>query len=161
MFFWFFGTAILTVLFVFRDDRFDYRLLLVGAILPDVVDIFSGGAWVMHTVLASVVALAIVMLATKRHKPSRRRLLALPIGMFLHLIFDGAFSSASLFWWPIAGFSFQDAQLPSSTRMSLNVLLEIFGVAMLLWAWRQFNLSSRSAREHFISTGQLLRQKRE
>ena len=37
MFLWFFGTAILSVWFVFRDDRFDYRLLIVGSILPDAI----------------------------------------------------------------------------------------------------------------------------
>ena len=125
MFLWFFGTAILSVWFVFRDDRFDYRLLIVGSILPDAIDIFSGGAWVMHSVLASIAALAIVMIATAGRKPSRRRLLALPIGMFMHLIFDGAFASARLFWWPLAGFSFDDAKLPSATRMGPNVLFEI------------------------------------
>ncbi|MSO60435.1 MAG: hypothetical protein EXQ63_08950 [Ilumatobacteraceae bacterium] len=155
MFLWFFGTAVLSVWFVFRDDRFDYRLLLVGAILPDVIDILSGGAWVMHSVLASITALAIVMIITAGRKPSRRRLLALPIGMFMHLVFDGAFAAARLFWWPLAGFSFHDAQLPSATRMGLNVLLEIIGAAILIWAWRQFDLSSGAARQHFISTGQL------
>ena len=155
MFLWFFGTAILSVWFVFRDDRFDYRLLIVGSILPDAIDIFSGGAWVMHSVLASIAALAIVMIATAGRKPSRRRLLALPIGMFMHLIFDGAFASARLFWWPLAGFSFDDAQLPSATRMGPNVLFEIIGVVILIWAWRQFGLSSPTARQNFMSTGQL------
>jgi len=155
MFLWFVGTAILSVWFVFRDDRFDYRLLIVGSILPDAIDIFSGGAWVMHSVLASIAALAIVMIATAGRKPSRRRLLALPIGMFMHLIFDGAFASARLFWWPLAGFSFDDAQLPSATRMGPNVLFEIIGVVILIWAWRQFGLSSPTARQNFMSTGQL------
>ena len=155
MFLWFFGTAILSVWFVFRDDRFDYRLLIVGSILPDAIDIFSGGVWVMHSVLASIAALAIVMIATAGRKPSRRRLLALPIGMFMHLIFDGAFSSARLFWWPLAGVSFGDAQLPSATRMGQNVLFEIIGAVILFWAWRQFGLSSPTARQNFMSTGQL------
>lgn len=155
MFLWFFGTAILSVWFVFRDDRFDYRLLIVGSILPDAIDIFSGGAWVMHSVLASIAALAIVMIATAGRKPSRRRLLALPIGMFMHLVFDGAFASARLFWWPLAGFSFGDAQLPSATRMGPNVLFEIIGAVILFWAWRHFGLSSPTARQNFMSTGQL------
>jgi len=155
MFLWFVGTAILSVWFVFRDDRFDYRLLIVGSILPDAIDIFTGGAWAMHSVLASIAALAIVMIATAGRKPSRRRLLALPIGMFMHLIFDGAFSSARLFWWPLAGFSFDDAKLPSATRMGPNILFEIIGVVILFWAWRQFGLSSQTARQNFMSTGQL------
>ena len=32
VFFWFIGTAIVTVWAIFRDPRFDYRLLVVGAV---------------------------------------------------------------------------------------------------------------------------------
>ena len=39
MFLWFLGTALVTVWYVFTDPRFDYRLLLVGAVLPDVIDV--------------------------------------------------------------------------------------------------------------------------
>ena len=75
--------------------------------------------------------------------------------MFMHLVFDGAFASARLFWWPLAGFSFDDAQLPSATRMGPNVLFEIIGALIFFWAWRQFGLSSRTVRQNFMSTGQL------
>ena len=34
VFFWFIGTAIVAVWYVFRDPRFDYRLLVVGSVLP-------------------------------------------------------------------------------------------------------------------------------
>ena len=46
VFCWFIGTAIVTVWAVFRDPRFDYRLLVVGAVVP-LVDGFTGGAWVL------------------------------------------------------------------------------------------------------------------
>ena len=42
VFFWFLGTALLSVHFVFTDPRFDYRLLLVGAVLPDLIDVPFG-----------------------------------------------------------------------------------------------------------------------
>ena len=38
MLLWFLGTALLSVFFVFTDPRFDYRLLLVGSVLPDLID---------------------------------------------------------------------------------------------------------------------------
>ena len=41
MFLWFVGTAIATVRFVFQDPRFDYRLLIVGAVLP-LLDLLFG-----------------------------------------------------------------------------------------------------------------------
>ena len=39
---WFVSTAVLTVWFVFRDPRFDYRLLIVGSVLPDLDGLFGG-----------------------------------------------------------------------------------------------------------------------
>ena len=61
MFLWFLGTAAIAVWFVFRDDRFDYRVLALGAILPDVIDLITAGAWIMHSVVTSVVILGVVM----------------------------------------------------------------------------------------------------
>ena len=72
MFLWFIGTAVISVLFVFRDDRFDYRVLALGAVLPDLIDGFTGGAWVFHSVLGSVVALALVMAFARRGTAARR-----------------------------------------------------------------------------------------
>ncbi len=90
VFFWFIGTAVVTVWFVFRDPKFDYRLLIVGAVLPAIVDALFGGARVLHSLTFSVVLLVVLMLATPRGTPIRRTLLALPIGTLLHLVFTGA-----------------------------------------------------------------------
>lgn len=112
MLLWFVGTAWVAVWFVFRDERFDYRLLAVGALLPDAVDIVTGGAWVMHSVTAAVAALALVMIATRGRRAARRHALAVPIGMFMHLVFDGAFAATTVFWWPFGGLSFGGEPLP-------------------------------------------------
>ena len=155
MFFWFLGTAAVTVWFVFRDDRFDYRVLALGALAPDIIDIPTGGAWIMHSVVTSVCVLAVVMIVTKRGSLHRRRWLALPIGMFLHLVFDGVFNNTSLFWWPITGVDIGDVDVPSLARMQWNVLLEIVGVVLLIWLWKKNSLATKRVRQHFISTGQL------
>jgi hypothetical protein len=156
MFFWFLGTAFVAVWFVFRDDRFDYRVLALGALLPDAIDIVTGGVWVMHSVVASVVMLAVVMAVARRGSLRRRRWLALPIGMLLHLVFDGAFNSTETFWWPFAGFNFVDESLPSLNRMTWNIALEIAGVAMLGWMWKINQMSVRENRSRFIATGRLV-----
>jgi hypothetical protein len=154
VFFWFIATACLSVWFVFRDDRFDYRFLILGVFLPDIVDVFTGGSWIMHTLLASVVAMVVIMLATKNKRPLRRRLLAIPIGMFLHLVFDGAFTSTDVFWWPFTGGSF-DEPLPVAQRWGLNVVLEIVGLVGIVWLWRRFHWSDPRARNEFLRTGHL------
>lgn len=155
MLLWFVGTAWLAVWFVFRDERFDYRLLAAGALLPDVVDIVTGGAWVMHSITASVVVLTAVMLATRGRRETRRHALAVPIGMFLHLVFDGAFARTVVFWWPFGGLSFGDEPLPSLDRWALNPVLELLGLAALWWMWRAHGLGDAAARRRLWSTGQL------
>ena len=154
MFLWFIATACFSVWFVFRDDRFDYRFLILGVFLPDIIDVFSGGAWFFHTLIASVGTMAVIMIATRGHRVIRRRLLAIPIGMFLHLVFDGAFTSTEVFWWPFTGGSL-DGPLPVAQRWGLNVVLEILGAVLLLWMWKRFQLSQRSRRKEFLRTGNL------
>ncbi|MFM7493897.1 MAG: hypothetical protein ACKO2A_08320, partial [Acidimicrobiaceae bacterium] len=103
MLFWFVATAIWSVWFVFRDPKFDYRLVAIAALIPDLIDGLRGSVGPLHSVVTSIAVLFAIMLATAGRKPSRQRLLAIPIGMFIHLIFDGAFSNAETFWWPFMG----------------------------------------------------------
>ncbi len=156
MFFWFLGTSFVAVWFVFRDDRFDYRVLALGALLPDLVDICTGGVWIMHSVVASVAALGVVMAIARRGSLRRRRWLALPIGMLMHLVFDGAFNSTETFWWPFAGIEFVNESVPSFNRMTLNIALELAGIAMLGWMWKINQMSVRANRSRFIATGRLV-----
>ena len=64
MLLWFLGTALLTVWYVFTDPRFDYRLLLVGAVLPDVIDLPEGHAKWAHSLTVAVGVLVAVMVVT-------------------------------------------------------------------------------------------------
>lgn len=154
MFLWFLGTAVLTVHFVFTDPRFDYRLLLVGAILPDLIDVPFGQARWAHSLTIAVAVLTLVMLVTAGRKPIRRLLLGLPIGMLLHLVWDGAFAATKVFWWPFAG-SWGDNQVPSLERGWLNLLMELAGAAMLWWVWRTFGLATAARRRRFLHDGTL------
>jgi hypothetical protein len=153
---WFWGTAFLTVWMVFHDPTIDYRVLLIGAILPDVIDGPFGGARIAHSVTFSVVVLVVVMLATIGRRALRRRLLFLPIGMLLHLVFDGTFTNAKVFWWPFSGLAPSDAPLPSIDRGAWDLLLELIGLAILMWAWRRFGLADPRRRRLFWRTGHLV-----
>jgi hypothetical protein len=153
---WFLGGAFVIVWLVFRDPAFDYRLLLIGVLAPDVVDALLGGAGLMHSLLFSVALLAGVMLATIGRRTLRRRLIALPIGTMLHVLLDGAFTDPEVFWWPFSGWTLAgDAPLPSAERGLWNVPLEIAGLAMLAWAWRRFGMSDAERRRLFVRTGHL------
>ena len=84
-----------------------------------------GGARALHSIVTTIVVLVIVMLVTIGRRPLRKMLLGLPIGMFLHLVFDGAWNNTDVFWWPFTGFGFDDDPLPTLDRGALTVLLEV------------------------------------
>lgn len=155
MFFWFIGTAVVSVWFVFRDPSFDYRLLVVGAVLPAAVDGMFGGARVLHSVTFSVVLLAALMLATPGRKPIRKMLLGLPVGTLLHLVFTGAWTKTTVFWWPFGGLSFDGARHPIAARGWWNVPLELIGLALCWWIVERAELRDPERRAWFRTTGQL------
>ncbi len=133
MFFWFIGTAIASVWFIFRDPEFSYWYVIFGAVLPDVVELWFGQAGPLHSVVTSVVLLSVVMLATIGARPRRKRGLAFVIGVFMHLVFDGAFLNTKMFWWPLSGLSFSGVSVPSASRGWWNIPMEIVGVSVILW----------------------------
>jgi len=155
MFFWFIGTAIVSIGFVFRDPRFDYRLLIIGSVLP-LVDGLFGGARALHSITVSIVLMAVLMLATSGRKPIRKMLLGLPIGMFLHLVFDGAWNNTEVFWWPFTGLRFGDDPFPITDRGIISVALEVVGVALCVWLWRTNGLGRAEQRSTFLRSGALI-----
>ncbi len=145
MLFWFIGGATAIVWLVFKDPRFDERLLAVGAVAPDAIDVFLGGARIFHAIVAPVAVLVLVMAGTTGRRPIRRRLLAVPIGMLLHLVLDGVFRDTRVFWWPFTGVGLPSSRLPSLTRGWWNVPLELVGVLIvfvLAPRWRQTETGS-------------------
>lgn len=153
---WFAGGAFLAVWLVFRDPAIDHRLVMLGAVLPDLLDVVAGGRWLGHTVLVSVVLLCGIMLATRGRRLLRRQLLALPIGTMLHLVLDAAWTDTDTFWWPAFAGGFGEGHLPSVERaLLLNVTLELAGLAILVWAYRRFRLDEPDRRRHFLRSGRL------
>lgn len=155
MFLWFVGTSVLTIWFVFRDPGFDYRFLILGALLPDVVDGVWGGARGLHSVSMGVAILVVVMLITIGRRARRKMLLGIPIGLLLHLIYDGAFADTSVFWWPVTGVSLGDARLPVVERGWFNLVLEAFGAGLCVVIWRRFHLGEPERRRLFVTSGRL------
>ena len=154
MLLWFVATSVLTIHYVFTDPRFDHRPLVVGALLPDLIDAPAGGARIAHGLVFSVGLLALVMLATAGRRPIRQRLIAVPIGMMLHLVFDGAWAADHVFWWPFLG-GFEGTALPVVSRGWWNLGLELAGAALLVWAWGLFGLRDPERRRTALRTGQL------
>src|SRR5258708_4017050 len=110
---WFAGLAPIIVWNVFHDPAIDYRLVIGGALIPDIVAAPFRGARVLHSGLASAVLWAVVMVATRGRRRLRRRVLAVPVGTFLHLLLDGMWTRSRVFWWPFLGLAFGRMGLPS------------------------------------------------
>ena len=114
---------------VFRDPKFAYRWVIVGSLIP----VFS--VVTVVGVLTAVMLLTIGRNATK--KAARKNFLALTIGLFMHLVFDGAFLDTKMFWWPLAGLTIDGYAIPFVERGFLNIPFEIVGVALIMWTKKQ------------------------
>ncbi len=156
MLLWFVATSLAAMRWTFGDPAIDHRLIVAGALAPDVLHAVSGGAPVMHSLALPAGGLIAVMLVTVGRRRARRRWLALPIGVFWHQLFDGAWVQSTLFWWPFGGDA-ADATFPLSARaIWLIAMMELAGLAGCWWIWRASTMAhSPRARTDFWRTGRL------
>ena len=154
MLLWFLIVAPFVVAEVFKSPMLDYRLVALGAVLP-LVEVLIGRASVLHSLLAPVAVLAGVMAATVGRRLVRRRLLGIPIGMFLHLALDGSWSRAELFWWPVFGLSLDDPSVPEAGGLAVRLLLEVAAIAVAVVAVRRYRLDDRANLARLVRTGHL------
>ena len=157
MILWPAGFSLVLVWAVFRDPAIDYRMVVLGALLPDAIDAFFGGARVMHTLAAAALLLVVVMLATRHRRQARRRLLFVPVGMFCHLLADGMWTRTEAFWWPLGGGALTGPLPALDHGLAVVVAEEVLGLVALAWCWRRFRLGDPAVRAKFLRTGRLPR----
>jgi hypothetical protein len=166
---WHIGGALFLFRWIFRDPSVDVRYLAAGAVLPDVVDLpvgtlltpwSTGEVW-LHTLAVPALAGALVMLATRRG-PRRRALLAVPIGMFFHLLLDGMWTTGEVFAWPFFGWDFPPGPDPywagaveRAVSDPWRWAAELAGLAYLAWIWLWAGLGDAGRRGRFWATGRL------
>jgi hypothetical protein len=151
---WFVVLAPVLVAEVFRSPMIDYRLVALGAVLPLAEVVI--GANVAHTLLGAVLVMTLVMFATQQRRLIRRRMLGVPIGLFVHLVLDGSWTRSELFWWPAFGFDFGPSRLPEFDRpIVVGILLELAGVVAAWWAIGRYDLADPENRQRLVRTGQL------
>jgi hypothetical protein len=155
VFLWFAGVSFVFVWLVFRSPALDYRLVMLGSVLP-LGEFLLGGPRLLHTLLAPVALMALVMLATQRQRLVQRRLISLPIGLMMHLVLDGIWTRTEVFWWPFFGLGFGEGGLPELGHPLVVIVgMELLGAVCLVWCWRQFDFADPSRRQLFLRTGHL------
>ena len=153
MVFWFAACSAAIVWLVFQSPAFDYRLVMAGSLLGLVELPFGPGPF--QSLSLSVLVLGAVMVGTIGRRLSRRKWLGVPIGMFLHLVLNGAWSSHRVFWWPLFGIELPGQRAMVIDRGVWSVVLEAAGVLVGIWLWGEFGFSDRGRRQRFLRTGQL------
>jgi hypothetical protein len=153
---WFAVMSVVLTWAVFQSPALDYRMVALGAVVP-LVEV-PWGAGPLHSLLAPTVVLGIVMAATTGRRLVRRRWLGLPIGMYLHLVLDLAWTRSETFWWPFLGPALDWDPAFELDRGLVSVVMEVVAVAVGWWAYRRFGLDDPQRRRRFLRTGQLDRE---
>jgi membrane-bound metal-dependent hydrolase YbcI (DUF457 family) len=152
---WFVGPSILIVWAVFGSPAADYRLVALGSLLP-LIELPIGSPRLFHSLTGAALVLAAVMIGARGQRLVQRRLLAVPIGMLLHLVLDGAWADTEAFWWPFLGTSWSTADLPELGRgPAFTIVLEVIGLAACVWGYRRFRLDEPDRRTLFLQTGRV------
>lgn len=133
-------------------NRIDIRLLLIGSLLPDLVDkpvgrfffrdIFNNGYIFCHTLLFLIIMTLIGLFIYCSRK--KTWLLALSFGTFTHFILDGMWQIPRTLLWPLYGISFGTHELTSLSEwiqmLFQNLLiypvisiLELAGAVIIIW----------------------------
>lgn len=157
MLIWFVVMSVAGVVFVFRDPRLDHRLVAVGSLLPNTVDLVlrQGRVGPAHTLVGVVTFLAAVMAITVGRRPLRKRLLALPIGALCALALDGVWTRTKVFAWPVTGWALPGRLFVLGRPWLVNVGLELAGVAMAVFLYQRCGLTQPGRRRAFLQTGAL------
>jgi hypothetical protein len=165
MFFWFITLSIGGVAAVFRDPRLDHRLVAVGALLPLLLDgVVSavrgpfGRTWLAHSLSVHVALLALAMGVSIGRKPLRKKLLAISIGGFAHLVLDGSWVDTAAFGWPISwplGRAVTEQMQVLQRGVIVNMLLEAIGLGIGVLLYQRCRLHVKSRQADFRKAGRL------
>jgi len=149
--------------------KIDLRFLLVGALLPDIIDkplghfffpnAISNGRIITHTLL---VLILLTLVSVIIYFPSRKTaMLVLSFGVFMHLLLDQMWKLPVTLFWPLLGFSFDKMDISDWIPQMLRALVsnpavyipEVIGTVFL--AWFAFEMFRRKQVVTLLTTGRL------
>lgn len=146
-----------------RDPDWDVRLLVLGSLLPDLIDkplghlILPGnnGRIFAHTLLLAV----ILLLAALAYRP----LMPLSLGVSMHHMLDGVFLDPKGALWPVfGGFETTDYEIAEWLHALTKPYVmaeELIGISIILIVIYKFGLLSRTGSKRMARTGRLGRKR--
>ena len=135
--------------FISLLNRIDIRLLLIGSLLPDIIDkpigqwlfneYFSNGRIFSHTLLFLILTTILGLFFHRKY--GRTWFLSLSFGTFMHLILDQMWRAPKTLLWPVLGLEFDRIDLTGWIGGIWQVLLtdpaiyipELFGLFIIIW----------------------------
>ena len=130
-------------------SRIDVRILLLGSLLPDIVDkplgiflfpeTFNSGRIFCHTLLFLILITLAGVYVYRRYR--KTWLLVLSFGTFTHLVLDQMWLTPRTLFWPLYGSTFEPADITNWIQDMLYALMtnprvyvpELLGVGILIW----------------------------
>ncbi len=148
----------------------DLRMLVVGALLPDLIDTPVGFLFynslgsvrlITHSLLVATVVMVGVVLSTRRGRP-RKAWMPLAIGLLLHLVLDAVWLDPETLWWPLFGLDFAPTgaetlgsyvgEIITDWRVWLG---ELAGLVYLAYLARAARLNQSAVRRAFFKDGRV------
>lgn len=170
MLLWHLGATLFLFRWIFRDTKVDIRFLLLGAVLPDLIDLplgtlvlpaYSTGELWAHSLVVPVGYMAVILTLTRRGR-RRRAWMAVGVGWLFHLLLDGMWVEQQVFLWPFFGLDLPSGTAPywplaweRALSDPWRWLLELAGLAYLSWIWVGHRLGDTDRRRVLLETGRL------
>jgi inner membrane protein len=171
MLFWHLGLTAAVIFLTLGRRRIDYRVVLLGAILPDLIDKpigriffekeFQTSRLFGHTLLVWVVLLLAIQLTLRG--ATARRWFILPIAAMLHLALDGMWNDPVTLFWPLFGTEFPKVPVETYWLEVLTrpleypwvAIQELVGLGLLIYLGFAYRLHESVPRREFLRTGTL------
>ncbi|WP_234125004.1 metal-dependent hydrolase [Clostridium hydrogenum] len=152
-----------------EELNIDYRFVLVGAVLPDIIDkpigmfflrgIFHNSRLFAHSLIFAVILTAIGLY--RNHKYNKNGILMLGIGSFIHQILDSMWEFPRIMLWPFLGIKFPTRPEGSWVSSDITRLIsdpmyygpELIGFIIIMYFF--IKLVRNNGVKDFLKTGRI------